>query len=125
MAYTKERKRTPQAQQLRRDMTPQEKKLWYEYLRDYPVKIYRQRVIGQFIVDFYCYAAKLVIELDGAQHYTSNGMVADAERTALLTQMGLKVIRFENIEVDEKFHSVCSTIHSEIQSRCRNCAQSR
>ena len=118
MAYRKDPCRTPQARQLRQTMTPQEEKLWYGYLRNYPVKIYRQRVIGQFIVDFYCYSARLAIEIDGAQHYTPEGLAYDAERTSILITMGLKVLRFKNEDVDEHFHNVCKRIDTEIKTRC-------
>ena len=105
----------PNARALRRDMTPQERHLWYDFLRDYPVKIYKQRIIGSFIVDFYCAAAKLVIELDGSQHYEEQGLAYDAERTAFLEGLGLKVIRFSNADINSRFKSVCEAIHSTIQ----------
>ena len=117
MAYRRNSDLVTRARQLRREMTPQEKHLWYDYLRHYPVKIYRQRVIGQFIADFYCHAARLVIEIDGAQHYTPDGLARDAERTTLLTQMGLKVLRFKNSDVEEHFLSVCKHSPREIQNR--------
>lgn len=65
-------------------MTRQERHLWYDFLQDYPVKIYKQKVIDNFIVDFYCHSAKLVIELDGSQHYTEEGLANDEERTKIL-----------------------------------------
>ena len=80
---------TERAQALRREMTPQERKLWYQFLRQYPVKVYRQRVIDHFIADFYCAKAKLVIELDGSQHYEEVNMYKDPERTAFLEDYGL------------------------------------
>lgn len=75
------------ARELRRKMTPQEKKLWYDFLRKYPVKFYKQRIIESFIVDFYCADARLVIELDGSQHYTEQGKAYDEERSAILHGM--------------------------------------
>ncbi len=98
-------------------MTPQERKLWYLFLRKYPVKIYKQRIIGPFIVDFYCASAKLVIELDGSQHYTEQGQSYDVERTRILNSYGLKVIRFSNFEVNTMFPEVCDAIHRIIQGR--------
>ena len=74
------------ARALRRNLTPQEHRLWYVFLRDYPVKIYKQRIIESFVVDFYCAQARLVIELDGSQHYTEQGKAYDAERSAVLEQ---------------------------------------
>lgn len=107
----------PIAKKLRKDMTPQERKLWYLFLQRYPVKIYRQRIIESFIVDFYCYAAKLVIEIDGSQHYTEQGLAYDKERTAILQQYGLTVIRFSNHEINTQFSEVCNVIDREIQCR--------
>ena len=75
---------------------PERAGLWYDFLRSYPIKIYEQRIIGRFVVDFYCHKAKLVIELDGSQHYTDDGIAYDAERTALLNSYELHVIRFSN-----------------------------
>ncbi|WP_302276645.1 endonuclease domain-containing protein [Faecalibacterium prausnitzii] len=107
----------PQARALRRNMTPQEAKLWYQFLRNYPVKIYKQRIIESFIVDFYCSKAQLVIEVDGAQHFSEQGQTYDRERSAILAQYHLQVLRFSNAEVDFHFDSVCEKIHQTIQSR--------
>ena len=105
---------------LRRSMTRQEKHLWYDYLRHYPIKIYKQRIIGNFIADFYCHAAKLVIELDGSQHYSPEGTSYDEYRTEILEQLGLSVIRFSNNDIDTHFEGVCYTIHQTIQERIHN-----
>ena len=105
------------ARELRREMTPQEKHLWYDYLRYYPVKIYKQRIIDNFIVDFYCSQAKLVIELDGSQHFTPDGKHHDSLRTDVIEKYKLKVIRFSNNDVDRKFNGVCSVIDRTIQER--------
>ena len=75
---------TNTARMLRKCLTRQEKHLWYDFLKGYPIKIYKQRVIGNYIVDFYCYSARLVIELDGSQHYTDEGKAYDQERTNAL-----------------------------------------
>ena len=107
----------PRARELRREMTPQEKKLWYQFLRHYPVKIYKQRIIESFIADFYCSRAQLVIELDGAQHTTEQGLLYDRERSSVFSQYGLEVLRFSNHEVDFQFEAVCERIHQVIQSR--------
>lgn len=98
-------------------MTPHERKLWYLFLRHYPVKIYKQRIIGPFIADFYCASAKLVIEIDGSQHYDDDGVAYDAERTAYLESYGLKVIRYSNREIDREFPVVCQQIDSIIRER--------
>ena len=84
MTIPKDNSQLENARRLRSEMTPHERKLWYLFLRKYPVKIYKQRIIGRFIVDFYCASAKLVIELDGSQHYEPQGMAYDSERSAFL-----------------------------------------
>lgn len=105
------------AKELRREMTPQERKLWYCFLRRYPVKIYKQRIIDSFIADFYCASARLVIEVDGSQHYTEDGLAYDAARTKCLEKYELKVIRFSNKQIDRGFQSVCNEIDRNIQER--------
>ena len=105
------------ARKLRRDLTPQERKLWYNFLRGYPVKVYKQRIIESFIVDFYCAEARLVIELDGSQHYTEQGKEYDEERSQILRAYGLKILRFPNNLVDQHFDAVCEQIHNTIQER--------
>ena len=103
------------ARSLRRNMTPQERKLWYLFLRSYPVKFYRQRIIGPYIVDFYCASAKLIIEIDGSQHYAEPGEQRDFERSQFLRSFCLKVLRFTNPEVDQSFEAVCAEIDRVIQ----------
>ncbi|MBR5344907.1 MAG: endonuclease domain-containing protein [Clostridia bacterium] len=105
----------PRARELRREMTPYERKLWYLFLRKYPVKVYKQRIIGSFIVDFYCASAKLVIELDGSQHFSDQGIAYDSQRSVCLERNGLKVLRFSNREIDEEFAAVCRAIDMAIQ----------
>ncbi len=114
----KNNKLLPLAKELRRAMTPEERHLWYDFLRSYPIKIYKQRIIDRFVVDFYCHKAKLVIELDGSQHYTDDGMAYDAERTALLNSCELHVIRFSNSDVNTNFENVCAAIDEIIKARC-------
>ena len=98
------------ARELRRNMTPQELKLWYQFLRPYPLKFYKQRIIDSYIVDFYCAAARLVIEIDGSQHFEPEERAKDEARTAYLNGLGLQVVRFSNYDVDAHFESVCATI---------------
>ncbi len=117
MNIPKDNTKLEYAKQLRREMTPQERKLWYMFLRKYPVKIFKQRIIDQYIVDFYCASAKLVIELDGSQHYEDRGTNYDEQRTAVLEAYGLKVIRFSNREIDREFSAVCEAIHRTIKQR--------
>ena len=98
------------AKALRGDMTPWERKLWYEFLRGYPIRFQRQKIIGDYIVDFYCAKARLVIELDGGGHYQPEQVQKDAERSNVLTEMNLRILRFCNTEIDTNFLGVCETI---------------
>ena len=98
-------------------MTKQEKHLWYDYLQHYPVKVYKQRVIGNYIADFFCHKAGLVIELDGSQHYSDSGEEKDKIRTDFLQSKGFYVLRFTNTEVDKNFEGVCYVIDSKIKER--------
>ncbi|SDF67271.1 endonuclease domain-containing protein [Sporomusa acidovorans] len=111
---------TPNARKLRKNMTPEERKLWFEFLRLYPVHILRQKVIGNFIVDFYCAKAKLVIELDGSQHYSDAGINDDQKRTETLHTYDLAVIRFSNKDINDNFPGVCQSIDRVIQDRTMN-----
>lgn len=108
---------TNRARELRRNMTPQERHLWYDFLKDYPVKIYKQRVIESFVADFYCASALLVIEVDGSQHFTPQGLAYDQERSAIFQTYGIQVLRFTNHELDTQFEAVCSMIHHAISVR--------
>ena len=105
------------ARSLRRNMTRQEKHLWYDFLRHYPVKIYKQRIIDNFIADFYCHNARLIIELDGSQHYTEQGQLHDEARTEILEKYGLYVLRFSNKDIDDNFEGVCIMIDKIIRDR--------
>ena len=98
------------ARRLRKEMTKEERHLWYDLLLNYPVKIYKQKIIGNYIVDFYCHQAKLVIELDGSQHYEEEGQAYDAKRTAFLEEKGLSVFRVSNRDIKENFSGVCEAI---------------
>ena len=105
------------AQELRKNMTLEERILWYQYLRRYPVQWNRQKVIGSYIVDFYCKRAKLVVELDGSQHYDPEEQKKDAERTRYLESQGLKVLRFSNLDVIRRFRGVCEAIDMAVEER--------
>ena len=120
MTIPKDNGQLENARQLRREMTPYERKLWYLFLRKYPAKIYKQRIIGRFIVDFYCASAKRVIEVDGSQHYEPQGMAYDAERSAFLSALGLEVLRFSNRNIDRDFRGVCEQIDITIQNRLQD-----
>ena len=106
--YNKEN--IPLAKTLRKNMTPWERKLWYEFLRDYPVRFQRQKAIGNFIADFYCARARLVIELDGGGHYTAEQSEKDEMRTKDLESMNLTVVRICNLHIDCNFSGVCEYI---------------
>ncbi len=91
-------------------MTLAEKKIWYQYLRNFQYRVLRQRPIDNFIVDFYCAKLKLVIEIDGGIHYTNEAKIYDLQRTKVLEGYGLKVIRFTNDEVLNNLEGVCQVI---------------
>ena len=104
------------AKNLRRNMTKAERKLWYEFLKNYQVKFQRQKTIENYIVDFYCAKAKIVIELDGGGHYTPEQIECDQERTKVLEEYKLKVLRFTNTDVLQRFYSVCTVIDNEVKN---------
>ena len=105
------------ARNLRKEMTKEERHLWYDYLRCHPAKFRRQAIMGRFIVDFYCAKAKLVIELDGSQHYEPRNQYADQLRTEYLEKFGVTVLRFANTEVMGNFRGVCEYIDRMVQTR--------
>ena len=107
----------PFTQKLRRDMTPQERHLWYDFLKSYPVAFRRQKQFGSYIVDFYCANAKLVVELDGSQHYEEDGKARDQARDRYLTGWSLSVLRFSNYDVDRNFDGVCAAIDAAVRER--------
>ena len=104
-------KLTKRSQELRKHMTKEEAHLWYQFLCRYPLRFRRQYVIGNYIADFYCHKAGLVVELDGSQHYTPEEMEYDRKRTAYLESLGLCVLRFSNLDVMRRFCDVCEQIH--------------
>ena len=106
--YNKEN--IPLAKTFRKNMTPWERKLWYDFLRNYPVRFQRQKAIGNYIVDFYCAKARLVIELDGGGHYAAEQAEKDETRTKDLKSMNLTVVRICNLDIDRNFSGVCEYI---------------
>ena len=100
----------PFSQKLRRDMTAEERHLWYDFLKSLPIPVKRQKVFGAYIVDFYIPSAKLVIELDGSQHFDDAGMAADRERDQYLSGLGLQIVRYSNSDVKDNFRGVCEDI---------------
>lgn len=102
------------AKELRRNMTPQERHLWYDFLRQYRPKFYRQRPIGPYIVDFVCPLSALIVELDGGQHYEEKTLQYDEQRTAYLLSQGYRVLRLINTDINQKFDMVCELIDSAV-----------
>ena len=105
----------PLAKRLRKEMTKEERHLWYDFLRSYPVRFSRQKVLGKYIADFYSAEARLVVELDGSQHYENENIQNDAARTAFLESYGIKVIRIPNNEVSRNFRGVCEYIDTAVK----------
>ena len=105
------------AKRLRKEMTPWERKLWYCFLNRYPIRFQRQKCIDHYIVDFYCFQAKLVLELDGGGHYTPEAREKDEARTRILEGYGLKVLRLCNLDIDRNFDGVCTFIDLEVKKR--------
>ena len=117
MKYYYDHELKSRAQALRKDMTRQEARLWYSFLRACPKQFRRQKQFGSYIVDFYCSAAKLVVELDGGQHFDPQAESYDQRRTEYLASLGLTVLRFSNLEVDRSFQAVCEKIDDEVKKR--------
>ena len=111
--YNKEN--IPLAKSLRKNMTRHEKKLWYDFLKNYDVRFQRQKALGNYIADFYCAKAGLVVELDGSGHYRPMQIIKDAERTSDLEKLGLTVIRICNLDIDRKFNGVCTFIDNTVK----------
>ena len=106
----------PLAKALRKNMTPWERKLWYDFLRHYSVRFQRQKAIGNYIADFYCAKARLIIELDGGGHYTKEQRIKDEQRTNDLNSMNLTVVRICNLDIDGNFCGVCEFIDRLVQN---------
>ena len=104
------------SQELRTNMTKEEKHLWYDFLKKLPYTINRQKVIGNYILDFYCAEAKIAIELDGSQHYEQEAKKKDAERDRFLNELGIVVLRYTNVEVNSNFNGVCLSIMKHLNS---------
>ena len=105
------------SQELRKNMTKEERHLWYDFLKPYPIPIHRQYSFGEYIVDFYCHKAKLVIELDGSQHCEPEKEEYDRKRTEYLEKEGLYVMRISNRDVTEQFRAVCEAVDDTIRRR--------
>ena len=117
MSLPYEHRLIKRAKQLRKEATPQENHLWYDFLKNCPLRFQRQKTIGDYIVDFYCHKAKLVIEVDGSQHYEPDAVRYDKMRTQYLEEQGLQVLRILNRDVNRNFEGVCMMIDKTIRER--------
>ncbi len=106
-------------------MTKHERKLWYDFLSNYPVRFQRQKTIGNYIVDFYCAKVALIIEVDGCGHYTDEGIARDDDRTKSLESMGLNILRKTNLDISGNFSGVCQMIEHEVERRRAQFSESR
>ena len=107
------------AQALRKNMTKEERRLWYDFLRGLPVTVNRQKVVGGYILDFYCASAKIAIELDGSQHYKDENREYDKDRDRFLAGKGIKVLRYSNADVNRNFTAVCEDIQRHLIRQLR------
>ena len=107
------------AKNLRKNATPQEDHLWYDFLSKYEIRFQRQKAIDNFIADFYCHKAKLIIEIDGSRHYSEKGIQKDEFRTEILEGYDLKVIRFTNHHINTNFKNVCEYIDTVVKASLR------
>ena len=114
---------TQNARTLRKNMTKEERHLWYDFLKDYPVRFLRQKVIDQYIVDFYCHDARLIVELDGSQHYEQAAYQKDQFRTKQLEKRNLMVIRIPNNEIFRNFRGVCDYLDHIVSERIKSPSQ--
>ena len=112
-------KLTYNARKLRKNMTPQERHLWYDFLKNYPVRFSRQKVVDDYVCDFYCSKARLVVEIDGSQHFEEQGINSDTVRSTYLQNLGLRVLRFSNYDVNTAFASVCERIDFAVKERMK------
>ena len=107
----------PVAQELRKNATKQENHLWYDFLREFRPRFTRQRIVGGYILDFFCPKVMLAVELDGSHHYEQRQMEYDNERTIFLNQFGIEVLRIPNADIDQNFGEVCNKIKEVVVSR--------
>ena len=108
-------KLTTYARKLRKDMTKEERHLWYDFLKELPLTVHRQKILGNYIVDFYIASVKIVIELDGSQHYENVGQQKDSARDEYLRSSGCTVLRYSNADINQRFQYVCEDIYKHLQ----------
>ena len=116
MSLSYNKKNIVLAKNLRSNATPEENHLWYDFLSKYEIRFQRQKAIDNFIADFYCHQAKLIIEIDGSQHHTEENVEKDEFRTEIIAGYNLKIIRFTNRQIDTNFHGVCKYIDDVVKS---------
>ena len=114
MNKTKNSKLTGLSKSLRKNMTKEERRLWYDFLKDLPITVHRQKVIGNYIADFYCANSGIVIELDGSGHFEPEQILKDREKDAFFNSLGIMVLRFSNLEVLKNFDGVCEEIYNHL-----------
>ncbi len=119
MEYKHNKELVPFAKALRKNMTKEEAHLWYDFLRTYPVKFQRQKIIKNYILDFYCSKATIAVELDGSQHFSEKGFQKDKIRTEFLETYKIKVIRISNLDIHNNFRGVCEHIDYIVQQSLR------
>ena len=105
------------AQDLRKNMTPQERRLWYDFLREYQPQFYCQKPMLTYILDFYCPKARIVVELDGSQHYEEKAQLYDEKRTQELRGKGIDILRYTNLDIEKSFEGVCQSIDLAVKER--------
>ena len=115
--FSKNKQSQQLAKKLRKNMTKEERHLWYDFLNVYKPSFRRQFVIAEYIVDFYCPAVRLAIELDGSQHYEEDGMERDKVRTERIEALGVKIIRYMNTDIQRRFREVCEDIDRTVKDR--------
>ncbi len=117
MDYRYNQSLVPLAQELRKNMTDEEKRLWYDFLKKLPCSVNRQKVIGDYIVDFFIASKRIVIEIDGLQHKLPENKEKDEERDRNLNALGIAVLRYTNKEINQNFHSVCEDVLTKLNLR--------
>ncbi len=121
MNATRNSELTPNAKKLRKNMTKEVRHLWYDFLKALPVTVNRQKVIGNYIVDFYIATSKIVIELDGSGHYEDKGIASDAKRDEYLNSLGIRVLRYSNLDINKNFDGVCQDILNHLNTSSVSC----
>ncbi len=121
MNQTNNPKLTKNAKVLRKSMTKEERHLWYDFFKTLPITVNRQKVIGHYIVDFYIASCRLVVELDGSQHFEGSQIAHDEKRDEYLTSLGIKILRYSNSDINQRFQEVCQDIWNHIDTSSVTC----